>query len=124
MSAADTVSCISAAGVPGRGEYLKEYAAAYPICVTSARVAAKSSAVSPGKPTIKSDENAMSWRALRKRSMTSRYSAAVGTGCHRQRHKRNHSRESAVRRDRAFVEVVGGAGQRAQPRDAGDLRKP
>ena len=72
ISAADTVSRMSAAGVPGRGEYLNEYAPAYPICMTSARVAANSPSVSPGKPTIKSDEKAISWRALRKRSMTRR----------------------------------------------------
>jgi len=35
-------------------------------------VAANSSSLSPGKPTIKSDENAISWRASRKRSMMRR----------------------------------------------------
>ncbi len=44
----------SAAGVPGRGEYLKLNACAWPTASTSASVSANSASVSPGKPTMKS----------------------------------------------------------------------
>ena len=63
---------LSAAGVPGRGLYLKEKAAAKPTASTSARVAAKSASLSPGKPTMKSEERAISPRARRSRSITPR----------------------------------------------------
>ncbi len=63
---------MSAAGVPGRGEYLNEYALAKPTSAISRIVSSKSLSVSPGKPTMKSDENAMSGRARRTRSMLRR----------------------------------------------------
>lgn len=47
---------ISAAPVCGRGEYLKEYEFIYLIFCAIRIVSAKSSSVSPGNPTIKSDE--------------------------------------------------------------------
>ena len=47
---------IAAAGVPGRGLYLNEKAWAKPTSRTSASVASKSASLSPGKPTMKSDE--------------------------------------------------------------------
>ena len=40
-------------------------------------VSSKSVSVSPGKPTMKSPESAMSGRAVLMRSITARYSAAV-----------------------------------------------
>src|SRR3546814_18247349 len=48
-----------AAGVPGRGLYLKEKAWAYPTAVTSPMVAAKSWSRSPGNPTLKSDRKSV-----------------------------------------------------------------
>ena len=65
-----------AAGVPGRLLYLKEKACAKPISRTSAMVAAKSASVSPGKPTMKSDDSAMSGRAARRSSTTRLKSSA------------------------------------------------
>ena len=63
---------MSAAGVPGRGEYLNENALAKPTSSTSDSVARKSSSVSPGKPTMKSDENAIAGCAARMRAIAAR----------------------------------------------------
>ena len=46
----------AAAGVPGRGLYLKEKHCAKSISRTSCKVASKSASLSPGKPTMKSEE--------------------------------------------------------------------
>ena len=58
--------------VPGRGLYLNEKALAKPMSATSRIVSSKSSSVSPGKPTMKSPERAMSGRARRTRSIRRR----------------------------------------------------
>ena len=57
-----------AAGVPGRWEYLKLNAWAKPTRRTRSIVASKSASVSPGWPTMKSDDSARSARASRSRS--------------------------------------------------------
>lgn len=49
-------SGINAAPVCGRGEYLNEYEFMYFICRAICIVCSKSESVSPGNPTIKSDE--------------------------------------------------------------------
>ena len=62
----------AAAGVPGRGLYLKEKAVAWPTASTSASVASNAASSSPGKPTMKSPLIAMSGRAARMRSTSLR----------------------------------------------------
>ncbi len=49
-------SVINAAAVCGRGEYLKEYEFIYFTAAAIFIVCSKSSSVSPGKPTMKSDD--------------------------------------------------------------------
>ena len=61
-----------AARVPGRGEYWKVKALSNPARSTTASVAAKSSSVSPGKPTMMSVDTAISGIAARMRSSQSR----------------------------------------------------
>ena len=107
ISSADTVARMSAAGVPGRGEYLNEKAPANPILSTSARVAGKSSSVSLGNPTMKSDENAMSCRAHTNVDdveifgggvlAVHRREDAVRSGLYRQMHVRHQRRQIAMR---------------------------
>ncbi|MNC95875.1 hypothetical protein D3C83_130930 [compost metagenome] len=63
---------MAAAGVPGRGEYLNENADAKLTSRTRSSVDSKSFSVSPGKPTMKSVESAMSGRAVRRRETMSR----------------------------------------------------
>ena len=65
-------SASSAAGVPGRGEYLNENALANPFFDQIARSPPKSASVSPGKPTMKSEESAMSGRAARISAISAR----------------------------------------------------
>ena len=65
-------SLMLAAGVPARGLYLKLNACAWPIARTASNVPWKSASVSPGKPTMKSPEMAMSGRAARTRSISFR----------------------------------------------------
>ena len=68
FTASGTWLFIAAAGVPGRALYLNEKAWAKPMSRTSASVASKSASLSPGKPTMKSDDSAISGRAARSRS--------------------------------------------------------
>ena len=64
LTSSDTWSR-SAAGVPGRVEYLNEKACPYSISFINERVSSKSLSVSSGKPTIKSPEIRISGRASR-----------------------------------------------------------
>ena len=84
---------------------------------------------------MKSDENAMSGRARRSRSMRAqivgagvaavhRLEDAVGAGLHRQMQLRHQRRQVAVRGDEIVVHVARMAGAVAQPRDAGNVREP
>eukprot|EP01022_Parablepharisma_sp_SALTPOND_P035640 TRINITY_DN959_c0_g7_i1.p1 TRINITY_DN959_c0_g7~~TRINITY_DN959_c0_g7_i1.p1 ORF type:complete len:661 (+),score=231.75 TRINITY_DN959_c0_g7_i1:1723-3705(+) len=66
-----------AAGVPGRALKMKEKLLSKPTSSTSLSRAWKSSSVSPGKPTMKSDCTVISGRTLRMRRITDLYSSAV-----------------------------------------------
>ncbi len=68
---------MSAAGVPGRGLKMKEKLASKPTSSISFMVFSKSSSVSPGKPTMKSDEREMSGRAARSWRTSDLYSSVV-----------------------------------------------
>ena len=70
-----TWSSIVAARVPGRGEYWNVNALSNRARSTTSSVAAKSSSVSPGNPTMMSVETAISGIAARIRSSQSRYRA-------------------------------------------------
>src|SRR5499427_1801304 len=96
----------SAAGVPGRGEYLNENAPAKPTSSTMRKVSLKSSSVSLGKPTMKSDVKAISGRTARNRAMASRYSALE---------LRHQNRQAAMCTDQIVVHVAGMAGRVAKP---------
>ena len=72
LTASGTWPAAAAAGVPGRGEYLNEKACAKPTWRTSASVASKSASVSPGWPTMKSDDSARSGRVARRRDTSER----------------------------------------------------
>ena len=72
LTGSGTCSAADAAGVPGRGEYLNENAWAKPTSSTRSSVARKSSSLSPGNPTMKSDDSARSGRAARSRSTVRR----------------------------------------------------
>ena len=65
----------AAPGGPGRIEYLKLKAEPYPISRTASMVRSKSISLSPGNPTMKSEDSAISGRAARMRAIRSRYSA-------------------------------------------------
>ena len=72
MTGSGTCAGRSAPGVPGRGENLNAKVEAKPTRRTSASVSSKSRSVSPGKPTMKSDDSAMSGRAARISSTSAR----------------------------------------------------
>ena len=59
---------MTAAGVPGRGEYWNVKAPLKRACCTSDRVSSKSASVSPGKPTMMSVVMAAAGIAARTRS--------------------------------------------------------
>ncbi|CFW09073.1 Uncharacterised protein [Bordetella pertussis] len=70
-------SCRSAAGVPGRREYTNENEVSKPTSSISFMVFWKSSSVSPGKPTMKSEDSVRLGRAARRRRTTDLNSSAV-----------------------------------------------
>ncbi len=65
FSVAGVSSARLAAGVPGRAEKMKEKLWSKPMSSISFMVLPKSSSVSPGKPTMKSDDTQMSGRTAR-----------------------------------------------------------
>src|SRR5881628_1225879 len=77
FSSSSTVSGHSAERAPDRGEYLKTKALSNPIRRIATRVASKSSAVSPGKPTMMSVESATPGTARRILPTSAVYSSIV-----------------------------------------------
>jgi hypothetical protein len=63
--------------VPGRGLYRNENEASKPASAASSWVAAKSASLSPGKPTMKSEDRLIRGCARRRRRTIERYSSAV-----------------------------------------------
>ena len=95
-------------------------------------MSAKSSSVSPGKPTMKSEVSARSGRAARSAldraqivgagvAAVHRGENPVRAGLHRQMQLRRKLRQIAMHRDQVVVHVARMAGGVAQPRDAGDF---
>ncbi|MNP46174.1 hypothetical protein D3C76_1401520 [compost metagenome] len=77
FSSSGTSSTISAAGVPGRAEKIKLKLVSKFTSPISFMVRAKSSVVSPGKPTIKSELIWISGRASRSLRIIALYSSTV-----------------------------------------------
>ena len=113
FSSSGMASGMCRAEVFGRGEYLNEKMASYRAASSSERVSAKSSSVSPGKPTMMSEVMLMGRRAARIQAdflqiFFARVSAehcaqhAGGTGLHRQsgRGRRVPERRQSRRRSR------------------------
>ena len=116
-------------------EYLNEKALANSTFSIKSKVASKSSSVSPGKPTMKSDDKAMSGRAARisrdKRDVVGARVLAVHrgedfvrAGLHRQMQERHQARLIAMRLDETCVHVAWMARRVADAGDAGHLRDP
>ena len=112
--------------------YLNEKAWAKPISSTSRMVAAKSASLSPGKPTMKSDDSARSGRAARSASTSApivvgrvaavhRLQHGIGARLHRQMQERHQLRHVAMGADQLRVHVARVRGGVAQPGEPGDL---
>jgi hypothetical protein len=72
LTSSGTSSGTVAAGVPGRGLNMKLNETSKPTASTRSRVAWKSASLSPGKPTMKSDDSVRPGRTARSRSTLSR----------------------------------------------------
>ena len=135
FTASGTWSSAEAAGVPGRGEYLKENAWAKPISSTRSSVARKSCSLSPGMADDqirgKGEIGAGRAQALDNSSIVvrgvtpvHRGKHAVGPALHRKMQKRHQLRHLAMGRDQLIIDVPRMRGGVADPIETGQFGEP